>query len=85
MSVPVIVFNHILFQRIKQQSEEFIEEIQYGFCPNKGTVDPIFILQQTIEKVKESKAVFVSNLLILNQHSTQYGQKPFRKCYQVLE
>ena len=31
--IPGKVFSHILLQRIKQQTEELIEENRYGFCP----------------------------------------------------
>ena len=52
--LPILgkVFSHILLKRIKQQSEEFTTENQYGFCPNRGTIDAIFILRQIIEKAK---------------------------------
>ena len=53
LSVPGKVFSHMLLKRIKQQSEEFTKENQYGFCPNRGTIDAIFILRQIIEKAKE--------------------------------
>ena len=56
MSIPGKVFSHILLQKIKQKSEKFTKENQYGFRPNRGTVDAIFIVRQTIEKAKERKA-----------------------------
>ena len=56
MSIPGKVFSHILLQRIKQKSEKFTKENQYGFRPNRGTVDAIFIVRQIIEKAKECKA-----------------------------
>ena len=52
LSIPGKVFSHILLQRIKQKSEEFTKENQYGFRPNRGTVDAIFIVRQIIEKAK---------------------------------
>ena len=55
LSIPGKVFSHILLQRIKQKSEEFTKENQYGFRPNRGTVDAIFIVRQIIEKAKERK------------------------------
>ena len=54
-SIPGKVFSHILLQRIKQKSEEFTKEKQYWFCPNRGTVEAIFIVCQIIEKAKECK------------------------------
>ena len=55
LSIPGKVFGHILLQRIKQKSEEFTKENQYGFRPNRGTVDAIFTVRQIIEKAKERK------------------------------
>ena len=55
LSIPGKVFSHILLQRIKQKSEKFTKENQYGFHPNGGTVDAIFIVRQIIEKAKERK------------------------------
>ena len=55
LSIPGKVFSHILLQRIKQKSEKFTKENQYGFRPNRGTVDAIFIVRQIIEKAKERK------------------------------
>ena len=55
MSIPGKVFSHILLQRIKQKSEKFTKENQYEFCPNRGTVDAIFIVRHIIEKAKERK------------------------------
>ena len=40
-SIPGKVFSHILLQRIKQQTEELIEENRYGFCPNRGTASDV--------------------------------------------
>ena len=55
LSIPGKVFSHILLQRIKQKSEKFTKGNQYGFRPNRGTVDAIFIVRQIIEKAKERK------------------------------
>ena len=55
LSIPGKVFSHIPLQRIKQKSEKFRRENQYGFRPNRGTVDAIFIVGQIIEKAKERK------------------------------
>ena len=55
LSIPGKVFSHIFIQRIKQKSKEFTKENQYGFHPNRDTVDAIFIVHQIIEKAKECK------------------------------
>ena len=56
LSIPGKVFSHILLQRIKQKSEKFTKENQYGFRPNKGTVDAIIIVRQIIEKGKRTQS-----------------------------
>ena len=53
--IPGEVFRRILLQRIKQKSGESTKENQYGFRPNRGTFDAIFIVRQIIEKAKERK------------------------------
>ena len=45
LSIPGKIFSHIILQRIKEKGEEFTNENQYGFCPNRGTIDAIFILR----------------------------------------
>ncbi len=53
ISIPGKVFTHVLLQRVKDQSEGFIKDNQFGFRPNRGTIDAIFITRQIIEKAKE--------------------------------
>ena len=63
LSIPGKVFNHIVLQRIKEKSEKFTNENQYGFRPNRGTVDAIFIVRQIIEKAKERKVKINFNFI----------------------
>ena len=53
LSIPGKVFSRILLDRMKSKTEEAITENQFGFRPNRGTVDPIFIVRQIIEKARE--------------------------------
>ena len=55
LSFPGKVFSHILLQRINQHSEEFIEENQFEFRPNRGTVYAIIIIQQIVEKAEDAR------------------------------
>ena len=47
------VFTHIFLQGIKTESEGLIDYNQFGFRPNEGTVNAIFIIRQIVEKAKE--------------------------------
>ena len=47
------VLSHILLQGIKQQSQEFILENQYGFRPRRRTADATFMVWKIVEKVKK--------------------------------
>ena len=38
---------------MKTKTEEATRESQFGFRPNRGTVDAVFIIRQVIEKEKE--------------------------------
>ena len=53
LSIPGKVFSRILLDRMKSKTEEATGESQFGFRPNRGTVDAIFIVRQIIEKAKE--------------------------------
>ena len=53
--ISLFSFPAILLQRIKQQSEEFIEENQYEFCLNRGTADAILIVQKYLIKPKNAR------------------------------
>lgn len=53
LSIPGKIFSQILLDRIKTKTESFIKESQFGFRPDRGTVDAIFITRQIIEKARE--------------------------------
>ena len=53
LSIPGKVFSQILLDRMKKQTEICISESQFGFRPERGTVDAIFITRQVLEKAKE--------------------------------
>ena len=55
LSIPGKVFNKILVERIKDQTEEAIKETQFGFRPGRGTTDAIFVIRQLMEKAREHK------------------------------
>ena len=55
LSVLGKVFNKILLERVKDQTEETIKEIQLGFRPGRGTTDAIFVIRQLMEKAREHK------------------------------
>ena len=52
-SIPGKVFNMILVNKIREKTEVYTSERQYGFRPNRGTVDAIFIVRQLMKKPKE--------------------------------
>ena len=53
LSIPGKVFNQISLDRMKKQTVIYISESQFGFRPERGTVDAIFITRQVLEKAKE--------------------------------
>ena len=53
LSIPGKVFNRILLNKIREKTEAFSSNTQFGFRPNKGTVDAIFVVRQIMEKAKE--------------------------------
>ena len=53
LSIPGKVFNRILLEKIRERTETFTSNTQFGFRPNKGTIDTIFIVRQITEKAKE--------------------------------
>ena len=53
LSIPGKVFNRILLEKIRERTETFTSNTQFGFRPNKGTIDAIFIVRQITEKAKE--------------------------------
>ena len=53
LSIPEKVLNKILLTKIREKTEVFTSDRQYGFRPNKGTVDAIFIVRQLMQKSKE--------------------------------
>ena len=55
LSIPGKVFNKILLNKIREKTEVYTSERQYGFRPNRGTVDAIFIVRQLMQKAKERR------------------------------
>ena len=55
LSIPGKVFTGMLLTRMKNKTEEAIQESQYGFRQERGTVDAIFVLRQLMEKAREYK------------------------------
>ena len=53
LSIPGKVLNKILMSKIREKTEVFTSDRQYGFRPNRGTVDAIFIVRQLMQKSKE--------------------------------
>ena len=53
LSIPGKVLNKILLSKIREKTEVFTSDRQYGFRPNRGTVDAIFIVRQLMQKSKE--------------------------------
>ena len=53
LSIPGKVLNKILLKKIQEHTEIFSSERQFGFRPNRGTVDAIFIIRQLMQKSKE--------------------------------
>ena len=52
-SIPGKVFNMILVNEIREKTEVYTSDRQYGFRPNRDTVDAIFIVRQLMKKPKE--------------------------------
>ena len=73
------VLSHILLQRIKQQSEEFIEENQQGFLSDRGTINTIFIVQPIVEKAKVCKVDVRLNFIDFKSALDTIWRKAFWK------
>ena len=53
LSIPGKVFNKVILQKIREKTETYSSQSQFGFRPNRGTVDAIFIVRQLMQKAKE--------------------------------
>ena len=53
LSIPGKVLNRILLQHIQEKTEQVTSDRQYGFRPNRGTTDAIFVVRQLMQKSKE--------------------------------
>ena len=53
LSIPGKVLNKILLNKIREKTEGFTSESQFGFRPKRGIVDAIFIARQIIQKAKK--------------------------------
>src|SRR5580698_8508134 len=47
------VFQRVLEMRLRDRVK--IDDMQFGFCPGKGTIDAIFVIRQVQEKFLEKK------------------------------
>lgn len=84
ISIPGKVFTHVLLQRVKDQSEGFITDNQFGFRPNRGTTDAIFIAHQIIEKTKEHNVHVHFNFVDFKSALKLFGEKFFGKCLSTI-
>ena len=53
LSIPGKVLTNILLSKIREKTEVFTSDRQYGFRPNRGTIDAIFIVRPLMQKSKE--------------------------------
>ena len=53
LPIPAKIFNHIIFQRIKQKSKHILRDNQFGFREERRIIDAIFIVPQVTEKAKD--------------------------------
>ena len=53
LSIPGKVYCQILLTRMKEKTERFIKDTQFGFRTGRGTTDAIFIMRQIMEKARE--------------------------------
>jgi hypothetical protein len=63
ISIPGKIFLKVLLYRMQNIIEESTKESQYGFRPDRGTVDAIFIVRQVMEKAKERKVTLHYNFI----------------------
>ena len=52
-TIPGKVLNKIPLKKIREKTEVYTSDRQYGFRPNRGTVNAIFIVRQLMQKAKE--------------------------------
>ena len=55
LSIPGKVFCKIQICRYSHIIEESMSDPQFGFRPDRGTIDAIFIISQIIEKARENQ------------------------------
>ena len=55
LSIPGKVFSHILLQRIKQKSEKFTKENQYGFHPTEVLLMQYLLYVKLLKRQKNAK------------------------------
>ena len=53
LSISGKVFNSIILETIREKTEQFSSDRQFGFRQNRGTVDAIFLVRLIMEKAKE--------------------------------
>ena len=79
LSIPGKVYCQIILTRIKEQTEGFIKDTQFGFRSGRGTTDAIFITRQIMEKEKEI-LTYTITLSTSKLPSTLSGEKLYGKC-----
>ena len=53
LSIPGKLPNKILLNKIREKTEIFTSDRQYGYRPNRGTIDAIFIVRQLCKSPKK--------------------------------
>ena len=60
LSIPRKIFSRTLLQHVQDKTEQFTSDRQYGFRPNRGTTDVIFVIRQLMQKSKERNITLLS-------------------------
>ena len=78
LSIVAKTFARVLEKRLRNILEDTLEDSQFGFRPNRGINDAIFILRQLSEKtIKEGTYTYV--LLTWRRPSTELTERTSRK------
>ncbi|CAF3152656.1 unnamed protein product [Rotaria sp. Silwood2] len=75
------VFSRIILNRIQHLIDSQLLEIQSGFRPNRSTVDPIFILRMTMEKMREfNKPLFLCFIDVAKAYDSVNRELLWKVC-----